>query len=188
MKKTTEQTNIAADVAAHATADTAAEVITLLHAVSAEQIADAIKIAGCSVTTLEHNGVPHLHSASQGVGFQVLWGNAGATPGQFIDFTLSCPLRIQDGVLPEGLIAEWHRSKRFARIVQHGDLLALEMDVIAVGGVSPAHLNMMVQLWTQMMGQFFLHLRNFAPAAPVSGMPAVTATTEAVVSAETVAA
>ena len=174
MKKTTEHT--ATDVIA----DTAAEAITLLHAVSAEQVADAIKIAGCSVTTLEHNGVPHLHSASQGVGFQVLWGNAAATSGQFVDFTLSCPLRVQDGVLPEGLIAEWHRSKRFARIVQHGDLLALEMDVIVVGGVSTAHLNMMVQLWTQMMGQFFLHLRNFAPAAPVAGTPTVGSNQEAV--------
>jgi len=181
MKKTTENSNTATDV----TAETAAEAIALLHAVSAEQVADAIKIAGCSVTTLEHNGVPHLHSASQGVGFQVLWGNATATPGQFVDFTLSCPLRVQDGILPEGLINEWHRSKRFARIVQHGDLLALEMDVIVVGGVSPAHLNMMVQLWTQMMGQFFLHLRNFAPAVPAAAEATAPAVTQDVAAATT---
>ncbi|WP_051516997.1 YbjN domain-containing protein [Herbaspirillum sp. RV1423] len=166
MKKTSDTTTTAS----------ASETAELIYFLTPEQLSDAIKSAGCSVTALEHNGVPHLHSASQGVGFQVLWGNAGAAAGQFIDFTMSCPLRVQGGVLPEGLIAEWHRSKRFARIVEHGEMISLEMDVIVVGGVSPTYLSMMVQLWTQMMGQFFLHLRNFAsqdPAVAPAGQPAV---------------
>ena len=137
---------------------------SLIHSVSAEQIGEAIKAAGCAVTLLEQNGVPMVHSASHGVGFQVLWGNPTGETGQFLDFTLSTPLRVQEGVLPEGLIAEWHRSKRFARVVQHGEMIALEMDVIVAGGVSAGYLNMVVQLWTQMMGQFFLHLRNFDTA------------------------
>jgi len=140
----------------------ATDISELLVAVTPEQVSEAIKSAGCSVTALEHNGVAHLHSASQGVGFQVLWGNGAAEAGQFIDFTMSCPLRVQGGVLPPGLIAEWHRNKRFARIVEHGEMIALEMDVIVAGGVSKNHLSMTFQLWTQMMGQFFLHLRNFA--------------------------
>jgi len=138
----------------------------LVFTVTPDQLSDAIKAAGCSVTALEHNGIAHLHSASQGVGFQVLWGNAGPVSGHFLDFTMSCPLRVQGGVLPPGLIADWHRNKRFARIVEHGEMISLEMDVIAVGGVSPTYLSTTVQLWTQMMGQFFLHLRNFAAQEP----------------------
>src|SRR5450830_377634 len=145
----------------------------LLTTLNAEQTAEAIKAAGCAVTSIEHDGVVRLHSASHGIGFQVLWGNEAA-PGQYADLTLSCPLRVQGGDLPAGLLAEWHRSKRFARVAQHGDFVVLEMDVIVAGGVSATHLNINLQLWTQMMGQFFLHLRNFTPAdAPAAPAPAV---------------
>lgn len=149
---------------------------TLLTTLNAEQMADAIKAAGCAVTSIEHDGVVRLHSASHGIGFQVLWGNEAA-PGQYADLTLSCPLRVQGGDLPAGLLAEWHRSKRFARVAQHGDFVVLEMDVLVAGGVSKEYLNINLQLWTQMMGQFFLFLRNFTPAndgaAPTVAAPAV---------------
>ena len=135
----------------------------LLRFVTSEQVSEAIKSAGCAVTAIEQDGAIRLHSASHGIGFQVLWGNAQA-PTQYVDFTLSCPLRVQGGALPEGVLADWHRSKRFARVAQHGDFVVLEMDVIVAGGVSPAHLGLNIQLWTQMMGQFFLFLRNFTPA------------------------
>lgn len=134
---------------------------TLLASLNAEQMSDAIKAAGCAVTAVEHDGVVRLHSASHGIGFQVLWGNETA-PGLYADLTLSCPLRVQGGQLPEGVLAEWHRSKRFARVARHGDFVVLEMDVLVAGGVSPQHLAIQLQLWSQMMGQFFLHLRNFS--------------------------
>ncbi len=135
----------------------------LLHTATSEQVSEAIKAAGCAVTAVEQDGAVRLHSASHGVGFQVLWGNVQA-PGQYVDFTLSCPLRVQGGMLPEGVLADWHRGKRFARVAQHGDFVVLEMDVIVAGGVSPAHVALNLQLWTQMMGQFFLHLRNYRAA------------------------
>jgi len=135
----------------------AAQVLTF---VGADQVAEAIKAAGCAVTPIEQDGVVRLHSASHGVGFQVLWGNAQAKD-QYADFTFSCPLRVQGGELPAGLLIEWHRTKRFARVSQHGDFVVLEMDVVAAGGVSPNHLVVAAQIWTQMMGQFFLYLRNF---------------------------
>jgi len=159
--------------------EVATETSELLYTVTPEQVSEAIKTAGCSVTALEHNGVAHLHSASQGVGFQVLWGNAAPVAGQFLDFTMSCPLRVQGGVLPPGLIADWHRNKRFARIVEHGEMISLEMDVIVVGGVGKTNLSMTVQLWTQMMGQFFLHLRNFAAQEPAAVTAATAVTAEA---------
>jgi Putative bacterial sensory transduction regulator len=132
----------------------------LLLSLTSERVSEAIKAAGCAVSIDEQDGVVRLHSASQGIGFQVLWGNKTAE-GEYIDLTLSCPLRVQYGALPDGLLAEWHRSNRFARVAQHGDFVVLEMDVVAAGGISPNHLAMMMRLWSQMMGQFFLHLRNF---------------------------
>jgi len=176
------------------TTDTAvlSDASDIIFTVTPDQLSDAIKAAGCSVTVLEHNGIAHLHSASQGVGFQVLWGNAGPVAGEFLDFTISCPLRVQGGVLPQGLIAHWHRSKRFSRIVEHGEMISLEMDVIVVGGVSKTNISMTVQLWTQMMGQFFLHLRNFAAqevtSEGVKNVVPAAATEQAVALEETAAA
>ena len=141
----------------------APQAAALLFSMTPDQVSEAIRACGCAVTAVEQDGVVRLHSASQGIGFQVLWGNALAA-GEYVDFTLSCPLRVQGGTLPEAVLSDWHRSKRFARVAQHGDFVVLEMDVLAAGGVGPQHLTVMLQLWNQMMGQFFLHLRNFKPA------------------------
>ncbi|WP_066266575.1 YbjN domain-containing protein [Hydrogenophaga palleronii] len=170
------------------TVATPATATALLFAMTPDQVADAIKSSGCAVTAIEQDGVVRLHSASQGIGFQVLWGNASAT-GEYLDLTLSCPLRVQGGVLPESVLADWHRSKRFARVALHGDFVVLEMDVLAAGGISPNHLAMMMQLWSQMMGQFFVHLRNFKPAdTPVDGEAAAELPAQAGALSEPVAA
>lgn len=145
----------------------------LLFSMNADQVAEAIKASGCSVTSINIDGVPRLHSASQGVGFQVLWGNA-LSNGEYVDLTLSCPLRVDGGVLPDGLLADWHRSKRFVRAALHGDFVVLEMDILAAGGISSQHLAMMVQLWSQMMGQFFQYIRTYSTTAdesPVASEP-----------------
>lgn len=139
----------------------------LLFSMNADQVAEAIKASGCSVTSINIDGVTRLHSASQGVGFQVLWGNA-LSNGEYVDLTLSCPLRVDGGVLPDGLLADWHRSKRFVRAALHGDFLVLEMDILAAGGISSQHLAMMVQLWSQMMGQFFQYIRTYSTTAEES--------------------
>jgi hypothetical protein len=65
--------------------------------------------------------------------------------------------------------APWHRTKRFARVAQHGDFVVLEMNVWVTGGVAPAYLAFAMRLWMQMMGEFFLHLRNYSPAAETRG-------------------
>lgn len=142
----------------------AASALTLIDAVTPDQVSDAIKVAGGAVTAIEQDGVVRLHSASHGIGFQVLWGNPIA-PQLYADFTLSCPLRVQGGELPAGLLDSWHRSKRFARVSQHGDFVVLEMDVLVAGGVSASYLAVSLQLWMQMMGQFFVFLRNYQPAS-----------------------
>lgn len=145
----------------------------ILNMVTPEQVSDAIKAAGCAVTSTEQEGVTWLHSASHGIGFQVLWGGTNV-PGQYSDFTLSCPLRIQGGTLPANVLGEWHRTKRFARVAVHGDFVVLEMDVMVAGGISPSYLNVAIQVWTQMMGQFFVFLRNYKPES--EAMPTDVAT------------
>lgn len=132
----------------------------LLLSMNADQVAEAIKASGCAVTAVNVDGTVRLHSASQGIGFQVLWGNS-VREGEYVDLTLNCPLRIEGGILPEGVLADWHRTKRFVRAAQHGDFVVLEMDILAAGGITTDHLAMQIQLWSQMMGQFFQHLRNF---------------------------
>ncbi|MCI3203572.1 MULTISPECIES: YbjN domain-containing protein [Pandoraea] len=148
----------------------AAEVITFM---TSAQVADAIRAAGCAVSVQQDDLVTRLHSASHGIGYQVHWGNQAGVD-QYLDLTLSCPLRIQGGDLPDGLINEWHRSRRFARVAAHGEFLVLEMDVFVAGGVTPEFLRFSMRLWVEMMGQFFLHLRNFTQQA--AGQPAGAAT------------
>jgi hypothetical protein len=169
MSKT--EANKAAPASEAAQGDTAASAASVMHLVSPEQVSDAIKRAGCAVTAIEQDGVVRLHSASHGIGFQVLWGNAVA-PSRYADFVLSCPLRIQGGSLPAGVLTEWHRTRRFARISQHGDFVVLEMDVVAAGGIGADYLPTALRLWTQMMGEFFLYLRNFRPAADAAAAAA----------------
>lgn len=137
----------------------------ILGMLTAVDLVDAIQAAGCAVTPTSRDGGIQLSSACHGVGFTVLWGNAAA-PGSFIDITLSCPLRMQGGLLPDEVFAEWHRSKRFARLSRHDDYVVLEMDVIAAGGITRAHLQVMLKLWTQMVGQFLAYLRNASISSP----------------------
>lgn len=143
--------------------------IRILSAVDADELAAAIRAAGCAVTTTERDGKTQLHSASQGVGFQVLWGNAAETGGH-IDFTLSCALRVSGGEVPRALLDGWQRGKRFARLATHGELIVLEMDVVLAGGVTQAHLEAMLRLWVMMTGEFLIHLRNTAAQADPAGV------------------
>ena len=126
------------------------------------------------MSTVNTNGVVRLHSASQGIGFHVLWDNA-VGEGEYVDLTLNCPLRMEGCILLDGVLADWYRTKRFVRAAQHGDFVVLEMDILVAGGVTPNHLAMQMQVWNQMMGQFFLHLRNFTALTgkgqKVQGLP-----------------
>ncbi|KWI58547.1 bacterial sensory transduction regulator family protein [Burkholderia pseudomultivorans] len=137
----------------------------LIEAVGIEQLAEVFRAAGYRVTATEQNGAVQLMSASQGVGFAVRFGNVvpaaqpDAADARYLDYTLSCVLQVQ-GELPAQLVADWNRTKRFARLASHGPFLALEMDVIAAGGVSTRYLRSTIELWDRMVQEFLLHLRN----------------------------
>ncbi|CAG9188606.1 YbjN domain-containing protein [Burkholderia vietnamiensis] len=153
-----EQTNTADERAAHDAP---------IEAVSAERLAEILRRAGYRVTVAEQNGAMQLMSASQGVGFAVRFGNpaVGVPPAidaariVYLDYTLSCVLQVQ-GELPAELVANWSRTKRFARLASHGAFLALEMDVVVAGGVSERHLRSTVELWDRLIQEFLLHLRD----------------------------
>ncbi|KVQ11752.1 YbjN domain-containing protein [Burkholderia ubonensis] len=139
----------------------------LIDAIGVDELADVFRNAGYRVTATEQNGAVQLMSASQGVGFAVRFGNAappqgeaaGASIARYLDYTLGCVLQVQ-GDLPAQLVADWNRTKRFARLASHGPFLALEMDVIVAGGVSVRYLRSTIELWDRMVQEFLLHLRN----------------------------
>lgn len=172
-----------------------------IEAISADHLADVLRRAGYRVTAAEQNGAVQLMSASQGIGFAVRFGNPAAALApqgadaqlaaqRFIDYTLSCVLQVQ-GELPAELVADWNRTKRFARLASHGQFLALEMDVVVAGGVSERYLRSTIELWDRLIQEFLLHLRNRpamaeqeaaarAAAGDQAGAPAVETATVAV--------
>lgn len=163
-ENTMQQDNHDAAQAAEPVTSSESSPLDVITFMTSAQVADAIRAAGCAVSVQQDDLVTRLHSASHGIGYQVHWGNQAGVD-QYLDLTLSCPLRIQGGDLPEGLINEWHRSRRFARVAAHGEFLVLEMDVFVAGGVTSEFLRFSMRLWVEMMGQFFLHLRNFTQQA-----------------------
>jgi Putative bacterial sensory transduction regulator len=154
--------------------------ITIVEAVSPEQLAGVFRGAGYRVTLAEQNGRMQLMSASQGVGFAVRFGNPGAEADTHIDYTLSCALQVQ-GELPPDLVPAWNRTKRFARLASHQQFLLLEMDVMVAGGVTDRHLRSTIELWDRLVQEFLLHLRNrpvMAAAGATAAQAAPDATTE----------
>ena len=144
---------------------------SLILDVSAERLQEVLQSAGYRVTVSKQNGMVQLLSASQGVGFAARMGNPALPEGQFLDYTLSCALRVQ-GELPAGLAERWNVEKRFARLTVQGAFLVLELDVIVAGGVSENYLLATTELWDRLLQEFLLFLRaNAAPGAGKPGSP-----------------
>lgn len=134
--------------------------------VTAERLQELLQSAGYRVTLSEQNGMVQLLSASQGVGFSVRMGNPASEAGRYLDYTLSCALRVQGG-LPSGLPERWNVEKRFARLTLQGQALVLEQDVILAGGVSEGYLRATVELWDRLLQEFLLFLRANASAESI---------------------
>lgn len=161
---------------------------TLIQSLSAAKLQEILQSMGYRVTSTEQNGMVQLLSATQGIGFAVRFGNPARTEGEFVDYTLSCALRVQ-GELPQGLVEAWNIGKRFARMAQQGTFLVLEMDVIAAGGVSENHLRATTELWDRLLQEFLLFLRQYATEAQAAqdGHGDEPAAVEAAVAAEAAA-
>lgn len=131
--------------------------------VNAERLQALLQSVGYRVTLSEQNGMVQLLSASQGVGFAARMGNPAQQDGHYLDYTLSCALRVQ-GELPAGLTDRWNVEKRFARLSVQGVFLVLELDVIVAGGVSESYLRATTELWDRLLQEFLLFLRANASA------------------------
>lgn len=136
---------------------------TLILDVNAERLQALLQSMGYRVTLSEQNGLTQLLSASQGVGFAARMGNPAPQDGHFLDYTLSCALRVQ-GDLPAGLAERWNVEKRFARLTVQGVFLVLELDVIVAGGVTESYLRATTELWDRLLQEFLLFLRAYAEA------------------------
>ena len=136
---------------------------SLILDVNAERLQALLQSLGYRVTLSEQNGMVQLLSASQGVGFAARMGNPAQQEGHYLDYTLSCALRVQ-GELPAGLADRWNVEKRFARLTVQGVFLVLELDVILAGGVSENYLRATAELWDRLLQEFLLFLRANATA------------------------
>lgn len=141
---------------------------TLITSLSPARLQEVLQSMGYRVTTSEQNGMVQLLSAAQGIGFAVRPGNPAQAEGEFVDYTLSCALRVQ-GELPAGLTDAWNVSKRFSRLSSQGTFLVLEMDVILAGGVGENHVRANAELWDRLLQEFVLFLRQFAQQATEQG-------------------
>lgn len=155
---------------------------TLISSLSPARLQDLLQGMGYRVTTSEQNGLVQLLSATQGIGFSARPGNPAQAEGEFVDYTLSCALRVQ-GELPAGLVEAWNVGKRFSRLTAQGAFLVMEMDVILAGGVSENHVRATTELWDRLLQEFVLFLRQFAEQAakaqPTEGAPAEAVAEEA---------
>lgn len=127
--------------------------------ISVDALSELLQHAGYRVTRSEQGGVVQLLSASQGIGFALRPGNR-VQDDQYLDFTLSCALRVQ-GELPQALVNDWNIAKRFARLSQQGEFLVLEQDVIVAGGITHAYLRASCEVWDRLLQEFILFLRQY---------------------------
>ncbi len=131
---------------------------SLILDVDTARLQELLQMQGYRVTVSEQNGMVQILSASQGVGFAARMGNPAQQDGHYLDYTLSCALRVQ-GQLPEGLAERWNVEKRFARLSVQGVFLVLELDVIVAGGVTENYLRATTELWDRLLQEFLLFLR-----------------------------
>lgn len=150
---------------------TTTDTTALVQSINVEQLTELLQTAGYRVTSSEQNGQTQLLSATQGIGFALRFGNPAPETGRYVDYTLSCALRVQ-GDLPDDLVSQWNITKRFARLARQGDFLVLEMDVVVAGGVTNAYLRATTELWDHLLQQFLLFLRTFAAQPAASDAPA----------------
>ncbi|WP_431480977.1 YbjN domain-containing protein [Pseudomonas thivervalensis] len=137
---------------------------SMIESVGAKSLTELLQAAGYRVNETEQNGIVQLLSASQGIGFAVRFGNPAPTPGEYLDFTFSCALRVQ-GELPAGLAEQWNASRRFARLSLQGEFLVMEMDVVVAAGVSADHLRSHLELWDRLLQEFIVYLREYSQNA-----------------------
>jgi hypothetical protein len=104
-------------------------------------------------------GGEQLRSATGGLTFYVRFGNRAEADNTYVDATIYAGLRVQ-GELPFEVINRWNVNRRFCRLQRSGEVLVLEMDLSAVGGVSQRHLLAMTEIWDRLAQDLIRHLKE----------------------------
>lgn len=138
---------------------------TIRTVVDPASMAELLQRAGYRASVAEQQGAPRVQSAAQGLAFFLAFGNpAPVATGGYADFAFHCWITIRDE-LPPGLVEDWNREMRFARLFRQDKLLVLTLDVLVAGGVTDEFLLAQVELWDRVVHDFIRHLRRPAAGA-----------------------
>lgn len=104
--------------------------------------------------------LPYLRSATGGVPFEVQFLNRVPSGGQaYADVTFAVVLQ-SEAKLPLTTMNEWNNMRRFGRLRLVRDMVILDMDLSAVGGVTAAHVRAQLGIWDQLAQDVATYLRN----------------------------
>lgn len=101
---------------------------------------------------------PQVVSAVADVKFNIRFGTTSIDGNGWTDFTISAPFTVDQEVSPV-VGAFWNRRNRFARVYRTRDQLLLDMEVVAAGGVTRAHVKYLFAVWADVAHLFVRHLR-----------------------------
>ncbi|MDC7787026.1 YbjN domain-containing protein [Rhodoplanes sp. TEM] len=108
----------------------------------------------------EPSGREVLRSATGGLAFEIQGGSpAPAGAGRYLDVRCVAALKVE-GELSFVVVNAWNDSRRYARMLRHGDMLVLTQDVSVAGGVLPAHVATQFTLWDRLVQDLPSFLRT----------------------------
>ncbi len=136
----------------------------LIMSITPERLTELLQNSGYRAERRDDpSGLPIIASATGGISFNIRLGNRAAPPAEgFLDFTYLTVIKI-DGDFPLERINEWNRTKRFARLHKAAEFIVLDMDVVAVAGVTERHLRGGLDLWDRLLQELMAWLRGEAP-------------------------
>lgn len=132
----------------------------LLRGVSVADLETALERLGLPATQdLTPAGAPVLRSAIGGLTFNVRPGaRIDPEAGRFGDYNFNLMFQVQPQ-FDAGLLNQWNRHKRFARLSLRDDFLVLEMDCLAVG-ISGDQVLASLELWGRLVVEALNFLRT----------------------------
>ena len=142
----------------------------IIHDFTIEGLRDVLQQAGYRAETFtDASGATHLRSATSGLPFDVRLGNRLGNDGaRYVDATLMAAFQVQ-GELPPALVNTWNNTRRFGRLHFDRGLLILDLDLVVAGGVMPAHLRALIEIWDRLIQELIPYLRTELSQSATNG-------------------
>ncbi len=138
----------------------------VINALTSDTIRDVMQNAGYRVEAITDSaaGIELLRSATNGLNFDIRFGNKLAGENGYADVALVAIFKIV-GEFPLGPINEWNNTRRFGRLqidknISDQSFLVLCMDVSAAGGVTRAYVRTQIEIWDGLVQQLVPWLRE----------------------------